>query len=242
MKFTHPSSRETVEGLAIIDDQATVTFVDPSIKGLLRLPSRVLRPSRQATVTINGPSEEKPCHILEDLVVTPLDGQKALTLPPAVMQCKIPSARDQVASKREVTNTNGYEQFAHHFSEREQLNLPTLALIGRDCMPAQLQRQFYCEDNPSQMIAQTPLGWVLMGSKYCQNSSSPETFKKRKTSAFYAEKRRNQRRRTRRRFKNKSNTEQWLLIDKQAMCRLCLSGPHELMNCCLLYTSPSPRD
>ena len=119
VKFTHPSSRETVKGLAIIDDQATVTFVDPSIKGLLRLPSRVLRPSRQATVTINGPSEEKPCHILEGLVVTPLDGQKALTLPPAVMQCKIPSARDQVASKREVANTKGYEQFARHFSERE---------------------------------------------------------------------------------------------------------------------------
>ena len=104
----HPSSRETVEGLAIIDDQASVTFVDPSVKWLLKLPSRVLRPSRQATVTINGPSEEKPCHILKDLVVTPLDGQKALTLPPAVMQSKIPSARDQIASRKEVANTKGY--------------------------------------------------------------------------------------------------------------------------------------
>ena len=166
MKISHPSSRETVYGLAIIDDQASVSFVDPSLRQALRLPSNVLRPSVQSTVTIEGPSKEKPCHILEDLILQPIDGQKPITLPPAIMQNKIPEAWNQVPSREEVANTRGYEQFAEHFLDKKCWGkVPTLVLIGRDCMPAQLQKQFYSEDNPSQIIAQTPLGWVLMGSK-----------------------------------------------------------------------------
>ena len=238
MKISHPSSRETVYGLAIIDDQASVSFVDPSLRQALRLPSNVLRPSVQSTVTIEGPSKEKPCHILEDLILQPIDGQKPITLPPAIMQNKIPEAWNQVPSREEVANTKGYEQFAEHFLDKKCWGkVPTLVLIGRDCMPAQLQKQFYSEDNPSQIIAQTPLGWVLMGSKQRKKSSSSEAPKKRKTNAFYSEKRRQKRKRVRKRFKDRSNTEQWLLIDRQAMCRLCLSGPHELRNCYQLKTT-----
>ena len=96
-------------------------------------------------------------------------------------------------------------------------------------MPAQLQKQFYSKDNPSQMVVQTPLGWALMGSKQCQNSTSRETPKERKTDALYSEGR--GRRRRRMRFKYKSGRAQWLLIDKQAMCPLCLSGAHAVINC-----------
>ena len=157
MRVSHPSSRETVVGLAIIDDQASISFVDPSLRQLLRLQSKVLRPSTQATITIEGPSKEKPCHILEGLVLKPLDGQKPITLPPATMQNKIPEAWDQVPTRQEVANTKGYERFAEYFLDKK-MKLPTLVLIGRDCMPAQLQKQFYGEDNPSQMIVRTPLG------------------------------------------------------------------------------------
>ena len=139
MRVSHPSTRESVVGLAIIDDQATISFVDPSLRQKLRLPSKVLRPSVQATITIDGPSKAKPCHILEGLVLTPLDGQKPITLPPATMQNKIPEAWDQVPTRQEVANTKGYEQFAEYFLDKK-MKLPTLVLIGRDCMPAQLQK------------------------------------------------------------------------------------------------------
>ena len=97
-------------------------------------------------------------------MTAPVDGQEPIVLPPAVMQNKIPEAWSQIPTKEDVANSKGYERFAQYFTDKKR-HLPTLALIGRDCMPAQLQKQFYGEDNPSQMIAQTPLGWVLMGSK-----------------------------------------------------------------------------
>ena len=136
MRLSHPSSRRTIVGLAIIDDQSGLTFVDPIVKEALKLPRQVLKNSMQGVVTIEGESKAKPCHIVHDLVVTPLDGQSEMVMPPAVMQNPIPDALDQVPSKHDVAHTRGYEEFAHHFPDKD-VNWPTLLLIGRDCMLAQ---------------------------------------------------------------------------------------------------------
>ena len=149
-------------GLAIIDDQSGITFVDPLVKNALKLPRQVLRNSMQGVVTIEGESKAKPCHIVQDLIVTPLDGQPEMVMPPAVMQNRIPDAIDQVPSRRDVANTHGYEDFARHFPEKDT-KWPTLLLIGRDCMPAQWQEQYYSEENQEQMVSKTPLGWTLIG-------------------------------------------------------------------------------
>ena len=116
----------------------------------------------QGVVTIEGESKAKPCHVIHDLVVTPLDGQSEMVMPPAVMQNPIPDALDQVPSKRDVAHTRGYEEFSRYFPEKDA-NWPTLMLIGRDCMPAQWQEQYYCDENRGQMVSKTPLGWTLMG-------------------------------------------------------------------------------
>ena len=89
VELTHPSTRESITGLVIIDDQSAMTFVDPLINQALKLPQEVMLPSTQATLTIQGESEAKPCHIIEGLVVTPLDGQLNITLLPVIMQNKI---------------------------------------------------------------------------------------------------------------------------------------------------------
>ena len=106
-----------------------MTFVDPLISQALKLPQEVMFPSTQATLTIQGESEAKPCHIIEGLVVTPLDEQPKITLPPAIMQNKIPDAWDQVPSRREVENIPGYREYAKHFPEKKT-HLPTIVLIG----------------------------------------------------------------------------------------------------------------
>ena len=110
--------------------------MDPMVKDALKLPRQVLKNSMQGVVTIEGESKAKPCQIVQDLVVTPLDGQPEMVMPPAVMQNPIPDALDQVPSKRDVAHTRGYEEFAHHFPDKN-VDWPTLLLIGRDCMPAQ---------------------------------------------------------------------------------------------------------
>ena len=133
------------------------------VKDALRLPRQVLKNSMLGVQTIEGEAQAKPCHIVQDLVVTPLDGQPEMAMPPAVMQNPIPDALDQVPSKRDVAHTRGYEEFAQYFPEKDA-NWPTLMLIGRDCIPAQWQEQYYCDDNQGQMVSKTPLGWTLMGS------------------------------------------------------------------------------
>ena len=146
--------------------------MDPLVKDALKLPRQVLENSMQGVVTIYGEFKAKPCHIVQDLVVTPLDGQPEMVMPPAVMQNPIPDALDQVPSRHDVAHTRGYEEFAHHFPDKD-VNWPTLLLIGRDCMPAQWQEQNYGEDNQAQMVSKTPLGWTLMGSPQFQPPSPP---------------------------------------------------------------------
>ena len=41
--LSHPSTRESLVGLAIIDDQAAMTFVDPLIRTALKLPPEVMK-------------------------------------------------------------------------------------------------------------------------------------------------------------------------------------------------------
>ena len=102
--LSHSSTRESIVGLAIIDDQAGMTFVDPMIQKALKLTPESMEATMQGTITIEGESLAKPCHIIRGLVVSPLDGNRKIDLPPAIMQNKIPDAWDQVPSRREVEN------------------------------------------------------------------------------------------------------------------------------------------
>ena len=79
------------------------------------------------------------------------------------MQNEIPDAWNQIPSRKVVEETPGYSMFAHEFPEKQE-DWETILLIGRDCMEAQWQDQYYSAENNSQMVAKTPLGWTLIGS------------------------------------------------------------------------------
>ena len=174
VRISHPASSKSIEGLALIDDQAGVTFVDPMVGRSIDIPKASAVASTQAAITINGQSPPKPCQIIHGLIVTPLDGQPAVPLPRAIMQNPIPDALNQIPSKQEVANTVGFESFAKHFPEKNY-SWPTLLLIGRDCVPIQWQHQFRAKNNPSQMVVETPLGWALVGSPDPNHLTSPPT-------------------------------------------------------------------
>ena len=161
--ISHPSSREKMVGLAIIDDQASRTYVDPLVDKILKLPSRVKKLTSHGTITINGESPITPCHLVSGFVIAPLDGQKEIVLPEVIIQNEIPDSLDQIPSRREVEETPGYSMFAHEFPEKKD-EWETILLIGKDCMEAQWQEQFYSTENRSQMVAKTTLGWTLIGS------------------------------------------------------------------------------
>ena len=161
--ISHPSSREKMVGLAIIDDQAGRTYLDPLVARNLKLPSKVKKLSSHGTITINGESEITPCHVISGFVIAPLDGQKEIALPEVIMQNEIPDSLDQIPSRKEVEETPGYREFAHNFPEKQD-DWETILLIGRDCMEVMWQEQFYSDENRSQMVVKTPLGWTLIGS------------------------------------------------------------------------------
>ena len=79
------------------------------------------------------------------------------------MQNEIPDSWNQIPSKKAVEETPGFSEFAQHFPEKQDV-WETILLIGRDCIEAHWQEQYYSAENRSQMIAKTPLGWTLIGS------------------------------------------------------------------------------
>ena len=117
--ISHPSSREKLVGLAIIDDQAGRTCVDPLVDHILKLPRRVKKLTSHGTITIEGESSIRPCHVISGLIVTPLDGQDEIALPEVIMQNEIPDSWDQVPSPEDVSVTPGFEECSHLFPQKD---------------------------------------------------------------------------------------------------------------------------
>ena len=117
--ISHPSSREKLVGLAIIDDQAGRTYMDPIVDRTLKLPPEAKKQSTHGTITIEGESRIKSCHLISGLIITPLNGQKEIALPEVIMQNEIPDAWNQIPSRKVVEETPGYSMFAHEFPEKQ---------------------------------------------------------------------------------------------------------------------------
>ena len=69
--ISHPSSREKMVGLAIIDDQAGRTYLDPLVDRTLKLPPKAKKLSSHGTITIEGESRIRSCHLISGLILTP---------------------------------------------------------------------------------------------------------------------------------------------------------------------------
>ena len=70
-----------MEGLAIIDDQASITIVDQSIINALDIDSSDLKPTTLCTTTIQGTSSPEPCKVIAGLTVSSIDGTHSIPLP-----------------------------------------------------------------------------------------------------------------------------------------------------------------
>ena len=163
MKITHPSTGRTAIGLAIIDDHSTITFMDPQALDMMDMPNSQLRESSLATITVQGTSSRAPCHLINGLIVSPLEGDSSITLPPTYIQNTLPNAIDQVPSRKAVASTPGFKHLADRFPAKD-VNWPTLLLIGRDCVEAQHQKQIYSKQNKDIIATETPLGMTLIGT------------------------------------------------------------------------------
>ena len=157
-----------VEGIAILDDQSSHTYVYPNIMEDLRITEDDTTPSELITTTIQGTSMPERCHIISGLVVSSLDDDNEISLPPTYTNSKsLPNVIKEIPSPEDISSIPGVSHLAEKFPEKQ--DWPTILLIGRDCMLAQTQEDLTWSDDQSQVAAKTPLGWVLIGS--------PATFK-----------------------------------------------------------------
>ena len=250
--ISHPSSREKMVGLAIIDDQAGRTYVDPLVARNLKLPRKVQRESSHGTITIEGESAIKPCHVISGLRIAPLIGQKEVALPEVIMQNEIPDSLDQIPSRKEVEETPGFSDFAQYFPEKQN-DWETILLIGRDCMEAMWQEQYYSDENRSQMVAKTPLGWTLIGSP---PEKDPPTANRRQPKEKSKEDNHARTMVSQERepnfciihtnphncapdhhtrecedFVELSPTNKWMIVNKERICPLCIVAQHEARKC-----------
>ena len=134
----------------------------------LRITEDDTTPSELITTTIQGTSTPERCHIISGLVVSSIDDDNEISLPPTYTNSKsLPNVIKEIPSPEDISSIPGVSHLDEKFPEKQ--DWPTILLIGRDCMLAQTQEHWTWSYDQSQVAAKTPLGWVLIGS--------PATFK-----------------------------------------------------------------
>ena len=107
VKIRHPSTKQTVEGLAVLDDQSSMTFLGPSALQQLQIPDAQLQSGALTTITIEGVSAKRPCQYLKNLQVSPIDGSKTINIASSVIQNEIPHSITDVPEIEDVQSHSG---------------------------------------------------------------------------------------------------------------------------------------
>merc|ERR1711989_245803 len=77
--LSHSKSGHSIKGLAIIDDQSILSFVQPSIPQELSIPQEDLAPVTHSTLTVQG-IQSHDSTIIKGLLITPLNGDPSISL------------------------------------------------------------------------------------------------------------------------------------------------------------------
>merc|ERR1712082_405946 len=163
VEITHPRAERPMRGFAIIDDQSSLTILDPSAVELMGLPSDIMATGNLSTTTVQGTSAPERCITVSGLQVASVKqvGDK-IELPSAYLQKSFEDLHPDVPTKSQVMEMPGMEHLAGEFLQ-ECADLKTVLLIGRNCIAAQRQNQFTSSRNRHQIASETPLGWCIMG-------------------------------------------------------------------------------
>ena len=109
MVLSHPKAKQPIIGLAIMDDQSSITLMSPHAVQKMGLPPDALRNDSLATVTVQGTSTDDPCKIATGLSIAPLHAPKRkIQLPSTFIQREIPSASREVPTRDEDKNKDRF--------------------------------------------------------------------------------------------------------------------------------------
>ena len=171
MILTRPNSKYSIEGLAIIDDQASITIVAPFVANRLRIPDHELVSAVLSITTVEGTSAPEPCKIINELTVSSIDNETNISLPPTYIYKPLPNAIDEIPAPADVAEIAGLEDLASKFHNKNN-EWRTIIIIGRDCIRAQTQEQTRFATDGTPMATKTPFGWTLIGEKNQPNDNT----------------------------------------------------------------------
>ncbi len=143
-----------------MDDQATLSFIDPNIIAKLDIDNKDKLPHSHTTATIHGIGPPRKCLKIKGLIIKPLSNDAPIKLESALTQ-KLPNALQEIPTTEEVSAIPGLSHLSPKFPTKQ--NWPTILLLGRDCMKAQQQSHLTWSEDESQLAVKTPLGWAIMG-------------------------------------------------------------------------------
>ena len=125
--MSSPFSR-TIEGLAIIDDQADISLISPDVVAKLNPPEHNRCLTTLSTTTIQGTSQPRPVLEVDGLIVTSLDSQTKMGLGPCYVCPDLPDAIDEVPSQEKVQSIPHLKHLAADFYWKKD-DWKTLILI-----------------------------------------------------------------------------------------------------------------
>ena len=100
------------------------------------------------------------CQSVQNLMISPLSGDPPINLENALTQ-NLPNVIQDILTPTEVLSIPGLSHLSSKFPTKQ--NWPTILLLGRDCMQAQVIIQQVPSRDKNQLAVKTPLGWTVIG-------------------------------------------------------------------------------
>lgn len=150
-----------MEGLAIIDDQASISIVDPIIVDNLKIKESDMEYTTLSTTTVQGTSHPEKCRLLHGLIASSMDGSNPIILPSIYIHKRLPNFIDEVPTRETVSSIPGIQHLANQFTRKRKR--PTIVLVGKDCTITQFQENMTFSNDKRQVAFKPPFGWVLIG-------------------------------------------------------------------------------
>ena len=93
-------------------------------------------------------------------MISPLSGDPWINLENPLTQ-NLPNVIHDIPTPTEVLSIPGLSHLSSKFPTKQ--NWPTILLLGRDCMQAQVIIQQVPSRDKNQLAVETPLGWTVIG-------------------------------------------------------------------------------
>ena len=157
-------SDRVLKTYAILDDQSSSSFIDPSVIEYFKAPST---PVNYSLKTLQGLKTEIQGRVVDNLVIRGVGCSQTFELPSMLTNGAIPDTKDEIATPNVVRMHKHVRHLAPLFNELDS-NAQVTLLLGRNCeqiLPVK------CHGDKVPYAYETKLGYALVGKTCLQQNT-----------------------------------------------------------------------